>query len=153
MITAHRITMRAFAHGPLDGEGARQWPGRWNRRGTPVVYASSTLSLAVLEVLVHTDEPALLAQYVAFAFTFDAGDVVDVDPLPDDGRHHPVPPATRAVGDAWAARRESLVLRVPSVVVPREFNYVINPMHPRIGEIEVSGPEALDVDGRVFGGT
>jgi len=151
VIIAHRITMRAFAHDPLDGEGARRWPGRWNRRGTPVVYASSTLSLAVLEVLVHTDEPALLAQYVAFEFTFREKDVIDVDHLPDDWRHHPVPPTTRAIGDAWARSRASSVLRVPSAVLPQEFNYVINPMHSRVGEIEVSGPGALDVDGRVFG--
>ncbi len=109
----------------LGGEGARRAGGRWNRPGTPAVHTSAHLSLAVLEALVHTD-PDLLPDDLA-AFKIDVpDDLVDAaaqDPLPEAWRDAE---ASAAFGEAWAASG-SAVLVVPSVLVPRKRNVLVNP--------------------------
>src|ERR671914_520595 len=104
----HRLAR--LAHEKLDGEGARLAGGRWNSRGRAAVYASSRLSLAALELLVHTDVRLVPLDLVAF----------EID-----------------VGDTWLAEDRTAVLQVPSAVVPEEWNYIINPRHPAAKAIEV----------------
>src|SRR5215217_6516134 len=119
-------------HPPLDGEGARLYGGRWNSPGVPVVYAASHLSLAVLELLVHTDPDLLPADLVAHEVELPddlSVERVDLATLPDDWRDVPDHPACRAIGDAWAAEARAAVLVVPSAVVPQEANWLLNPRH------------------------
>jgi RES domain-containing protein len=138
---------------PLSGEGARRLGGRWSSPGRPVVYAAGHLSLAVVEVLVHTD-PDLIPDDLA-VFQIDvpdtAGtDVVRVDDLPADWARRPNPLVCRQVGDAWLARGESLVLGVPSAVVPEELNYLINPAHPAASDVRVIAQRPFAFDPRLL---
>jgi RES domain-containing protein len=159
-ITAWRITQSRYVEGDgaaagraaFGGEGARLYGGRWNGRGTPVAYAAASRSLALLEVLVHLGAPQLLARYVLIPVTFAPEHVEDLTDVPDDWRAHPAPRSTQEVGDAWVREARSPVLRVPSVVVPAEWNVVVNPRHPDFGELEIGAPETLDVDARLRAG-
>lgn len=149
-LTAWRTTRRAYAEAAFTGEGAAEHGGRWNRKGTPAVYLSSSRALSVLEVLTQVRGPEDLAGYVLVPATFDAGDVAEPDALPADWRALPSPRSTREVGAAWVASRSSLVLRVPSVVLPAEPNYVLDPAHPAAGSVAYGDPEELEVDPRLF---
>jgi len=152
-VKAWRITQQKHARTAFRGEGARLYGGRWNSPGVPIVYVAQSRSLAMLEVLVHLDTPALLRKYVFLEATFDASLVTDVErsSLPKNWRSDPVPPSVQAVGDRWAASGASAVLRVPSALVPDESNFLLNPRHADFGKIEVSRPRPFRFDARLKG--
>jgi RES domain-containing protein len=150
MIESWRLVHERYARTAFDGEGARRAGGRFNSVGTPVVYTADSLALAMLEVAVHLPSYRQLLERVAFPVRFEEGHVEDVGELPIDWRITPVPPFVQVVGDRWQRSGRSLVLRAPSVIVPRAFNYVINPEHPSFAEIEVGDPEPIEMDERLF---
>jgi RES domain-containing protein len=152
-ITTWRICAPEYAATAYSGEGARIHGGRWNSKGRVVVYSSESISLAVLEQLVHIEDPAVLDAFVAVSATLDEGSIEVLSPssLPDDWRTYPAPPSLKAIGDAWLSEGRSLALRVPSVTVRGQYNYLINPVHPDFATIEVSEPEPLDLDPRITG--
>lgn len=152
MITAWRIVRAAHAERVFDGEGARRVGGRWNSRGTAVVYAADSLALAMLEVLVHVRSYEQLEGRVAVSAHFREARVetLAAEDLPTDWQLAPPPPATQRLGDQWVEAGRAPVLKVPSVVVPRAFNYVFNPRHPDFTEVEIGAAEALHVDARLF---
>lgn len=158
-VTAWRITQARYLDGAdaaagraaFGGEGARRYGGRWNPRGVPVAYAAGSRALALLEVLVHLGAAQLLGRYLLIPASFDESFVETLDALPEGWRAHPAPHATQSVGARWVEAARSPVLRVPSVVVPAEPNYLVNPRHPDFSQIEIGAPEALDVDPRLAG--
>jgi RES domain-containing protein len=131
-------------HTAFDGEGARLYGGRWNLRGTRMVYTSSSRSLALIEKLVHTDSD-LLPDRLVFIGAELPGDVIEtLDPanISADWRETPGPPELAAFGSRWLSENRSVALRVPSVPMPHEYNYLLNPAHPdfhrtvTVGEME-----------------
>jgi RES domain-containing protein len=115
-----------------------------------VAYASEHLSLACLEVLVTVHRGGELDDYTAIVA--DLGDVAVADfggEPPTDWRSDPPSRSTQAIGDAWFARGRTAVLRVPSVVVPVEYNYLINPAHPDAKRIAIGKPMAFPFDRRL----
>jgi RES domain-containing protein len=148
---AWRITKQRHVRTAFSGEGARLYGGRWNSPGVPVVYVAESQSLAVLEVLVHLNAPALLEKYVFLEVDFDVSLVLDLDrsSLPKNWQSDPVPEAIQAIGDRWVLSRDSAVLRVPSVLVPEESNFLLNPRHPDFGKIGISRPHAFRFDPRL----
>jgi len=155
MIRAWRITKARHAGTAFTGLGARLYGGRWNRPGRAVVYTAGSVSLAVLEMLVHLEAIELLRRYVIFEVAFDDALVtaVDAGKLPRNWRKSPAPGAVRAVGDDWILAGKSAVLRVPSVVVPREWNYLLNPLHPDFAKIKIGRKEGIRFDPRLIKGS
>jgi RES domain-containing protein len=152
MPRAWRIIKRKYADHAFDGEGSRLYGSRWTSPGHPVAFAAETLSLAVLEVVVHLQSAAPLTDYVTFTVDFPDRLVEDVDPalLPINWRDYPAPPAVWTLGDAWVRRASSVLLRVPSAIITHEHNFVINPTHRHFAQLLIQGPIPLDVDPRVF---
>lgn len=151
MVTVWRLTGRQYAQDAFSGEGARRYGGRFNRPGTSVVYAAENLPLAVVETLVGLKEYGELRRYVFFRVEIPGEDVI-VQPesdLPEDWDARPPTQATRRVGDEWVQSRESVGLRVPSVVVPYSHNYVLNPAHPSFEDVAIEGPTSFPVDPRL----
>jgi RES domain-containing protein len=98
---------------------------------------------------VHIDRAHAPTDYVFIDATIpdDALETLDIATLPPEWRAEPPPPQLRAVGDDWVRAERSLGLRVPSAVVPEEFNVLVNPAHPRFPEIRILGaprPAVLD---------
>lgn len=132
-----------------DGAGASQYGGRWNRPGAKVIYAAGSLALAMLERLV---------QRRSLGSTLLVEAIVPDDMQWEDTLIDP-PPGWRAFGSAeavaagttWFEAGRTALLRVPSALVPREPNWVINAQHPDAGRIQASLPEALQWDPRLFG--
>jgi RES domain-containing protein len=123
----------------VSGEGARLYGGRWNEKGVPVIYAASSPSLAALEFLVHV--PIVLAPRDLSICRFDLPDDVSVtrvrkSVLPDDWKSSPPGAGTQEIGARWARAGRSLLLLVPSVVVPDENNVLINPQHQEFRKVK-----------------
>lgn len=149
---AWRITSRKYAHAAFTGEGAARSPGRWNRLGVPVVYLAEHLSTGILEVLVHVDDRAHLAAFVAIEVEIPDSHVEELSELPPDWRQlpEPYPESTQRLGSEWALSLRSLALRVPSAVVPKEFNLLLNPRHPAMSEVRIGQPQPLFLDPRLL---
>jgi RES domain-containing protein len=154
-LSAWRLVHPAFADptAAFSGEGARRFGSRWNAPGRPVVYVSLNLSLAALETLAHADRRRFERDYVAFEVTMPDDVILELldDDLPGDWRGRPFSPGARAVGDAWLAQRASVALSVPSVLVPQERNLLLDPEHPRFGELRIGPAQPFRFDARVWG--
>ncbi len=127
-----RVGKQKYVETALEGLGAKRHGGRWNSKGTPVVYASDSIALAALELLVHLKRPETLVRYVIMQLEFADDQVLGLerDDLPPDWRNNPPPPSTAEIGDEWFDNGASLALAVPSVVVPEQYNFLLNPEHP-----------------------
>ena len=115
-----------------------------------MVYTAATRSLAVLEMLVQADP---LPAYAAVPANLPAGlplALLEESALPPDWRGMPAPESLRVLGGVWLAAGESCVLRVPSSVVPAEYNYLLNPAHPDFARIRIGQAERLGMDDRLF---
>lgn len=152
MKKAWRITKRRYTATAFDGEGARRYGGRWNSPGHAAVYVSETRALAILEVLAGLQSPTVVPAYVLIGVEFDEDLItrVPVGGLPSNWRTSRPDPATQIIGDRWIEQAGSPVLRVPSALVPDEFNYVINPGHPEFGRLTIGMPEELHLDPRML---
>lgn len=137
MITAYRIVKKKWAINAFDGEGARLYGGRWNSIGKSCVYLASSESLAILEVLVHLNNTKSVDEYELYSVEFDEEDTMflSADNLPDNWREDPAPHDTAEIGDDWLSNNEGVALSVPSTIVIREQNYIINLKHPRFKEM------------------
>jgi RES domain-containing protein len=142
-IEAWRICKPKYVKTAFDGEGAAREPGRWNERGQKVVYAADSQSLAVLEIVVHADA-GLAAYYVLIPCSFDESLVEVLDPrtLPRNWNRLVAPSwvILQQLGGEWITSKRSAVLRVPTVVVPGQYNYLLNPGHPDFSKIQVGAP-------------
>ena len=127
-----RIVKKKYAEFALEGLGARRHGGRWNSKGTLAVYASDSVALAALELLVHIKRQEVLAHYVVFRLELTHDQVLGLawEAVPADWRDDPPPPSTAEVGDGWLDSSASLALAVPSVIVPEQHNFLLNPEHP-----------------------
>ena len=139
MIRAWRPIKAEHADDAFTGEGARRGGGRWNSKGVRLVYTSGSLSLATLEVMVHTHFYSALKSYVCIPIDFDPSllQSIAIDDLPDNWQADPIPQSVKKVGDRWIKNKESVILKIPSAIIPVEFNYLINPSHPDFGKIVI----------------
>jgi RES domain-containing protein len=149
---AFRLVKARHAATALDGEGARMAGGRWNAPGIPMAYCASTLSLAVLELLVHVDVEDLPEDLEAIQVEIPEDlprHRVRVEELPEGWRGDPGRAALQALGSAWARAGSGCILEVPSAVVPSELNVLLNPGHPASHRIRIAGREPFSLDPRL----
>lgn len=141
---AWRLARRPFK--ALDGAGGRHDDGRWHTLGHEVIYASTHLSLTLLEKLVNLEVD-----------TEDLPDgllALEVE-LPDDSIEHvaaasPDRAKSQALGDEWLEATRTLLLSVPSVIVPQERNVLINPNHPRMRDVVMRSEAPFEIDHRLM---
>lgn len=146
--TAFRVVKKNFKTSGFDGEGARLNGGRWNSRGIPVVYTSDSLALCLLEIFVHLPSYELLDDYVYITVKFETGLVLDA-PLPGGWDDRPVSKISQFIGDQWIKEGKSPVFKVPSVLMPDGFNYLINIHHPDFSRIRIGESHPLHFDPRL----
>lgn len=137
----------------LMGIGAAKYPGRWNSMGVHLAYTAGSHSLALLEMLVHvntSDVPEGL-HLLVYEIPDDAIHDLEQALWPAGWDDLPYSVTVRQVGDAFINAGEHLALRVPSAITPGESNVLINPAHPRFGEITRVSDGPLAPDSRLFG--
>ncbi|MGH9840126.1 MAG: RES family NAD+ phosphorylase [Blastocatellia bacterium] len=153
MTTVWRISKLRYAQTAYSGEGARREAGRWHAAGDRVVYTSASAALAALEVLVHTDTDLLpRTDFVVIPAEIPSRTkIARLDPsvLPRNWQAIPSPGELREIGARWLRERKAPVLAVPSVVVPFEWNYLLNPEHPAFKTIRIGTPQAFRFDPRL----
>lgn len=149
MTTVYRVVRASRAQDALSGEGARLYGGRWNPPGSPVVYASESRALAVLETFVHLTMEARTMQFLLYEIR-----------LPKRPRlqHRGTPSAPRPwssrtcreAGRAWLEAGKELALVVPSVIVPQEKNFVLNVRHSQFDRMQIGKPQPFSLDERLW---
>jgi RES domain-containing protein len=148
---------RVSNYADLSGEGGRRVAARWHERGHPAVYLAEHPALALLETLVHLDiDPDELPSHYQL-LTVDVPDGVAIEHLVEaeiaarvaDWRR--APDETRKLTHTWFRERRTGLLRVPSVIVPAAYNYLLNPLHPDAARIAIAARQTAEFDARLFG--
>ena len=150
-VAGWRIVKEKHARSAFSGEGARIFEGRWNSAGVRMVYCSEHLSLAALEILVHTRPVMLRDKFCAFRITFDDAlmVIVDLKKLPKGWNAQPPSAASKKLGDEWIKAGRSVVLALPSVLVPLERTFLLNPQHGDFGKIKIKAMGSFVLDPRL----
>ena len=149
------LLWRISNHADLSGEGGRRVAGRWHERGRPVVYLSEHAALAFLENLVHLeiDPEDLPSRYQLLTVEVPDSSIERVVESELD-RTAPGWRLDQAIARkftaSWFGEQRSLLLRVPSVLIPRGSNYLLNPLHPDASKARILHIETADYDGRLF---
>ena len=148
---AWRIVKKRHVLDAFSGEGAREYGGRWNMPGTPMVYAAQSRALAALEALAHFGGAERHIEFVVFEIEIpdDALKRVEPSSLPSDWRTATPNPRTQALGSEWQASGASAALLVPSALIPQEFCVLLNPEHADTARILVRYPEPFSFDARL----
>lgn len=138
----------------LSGTGSKLFGGRWNSPGIPALYTSASRSLAVLESLTNTP-PAILKNDFSILILEITGRILTDEfyekDLPGNWKTYPAPINLARLGDKWLMTRKKLLLKVPSVVISSEFNFIINPLHKDMKKVKIIAAEKLELDTRVEG--
>ena len=150
MIWVWRLCTAQYSTTAYSGEGARLYGGRWSPIGLPIVYTSEARALAVLEILANTGSPERLLKR---AWTFVPAEIEEElverpARFPAEWRQYPHPIGTQKFGLHWGQEQRSVGLRVPSAVVPGEFNYLLNPLHPDFKHVKIGKAEPFTFDPR-----
>ncbi len=146
-----RLSKLAWAS-DLSGNGARLAGGRWNSQGTALIYTSESRALCTVEIAVHTGLGILPSGYQLITIEIpDDAEILEIRPdeIKSDWRAFPYPVFTRLFGDRFVKENKALVLKVPSAVVPGDFNYLINPAHEDISLVKILSIEAFEFDERM----
>ena len=148
-----RIEREKYLTTTLLGIGASMSEGyRWNSVNTRVIYTAESRALATLEISVHLDLSEDLPNdryYVAIEIPDDIIiQEVKLEDLPEDWNSNPPTLTTQTIGDDFVNYNEAAILKVPSSIVPQEFNYLINPNHPDVSKIKVLGTTKMIFDSR-----
>ena len=147
----YRISGQRFAN-DLSGTGARLNGGRWNSVGLSLLYAASYRSLALLEILVHTTN-----NYVPDdlrLITIEIPDTILIkeilhEEISDELNRKKAQAQFQTIGDKWIKSQTSLILKVPSVIIPEEFNYLINPLHKDFHKVKIKETKLFRFDERL----
>ena len=136
----------------LNGVGARLYGGRWNSKGHPVLYTAGSRALSALEVLVHVPLKNIVQDFcIATILIPDKMPVKTITrkELPSGWQSLASFPELQKVGDAWLEEGKYPVLKIPSVVIPEEFNYLVNPLHPEAEGVYVTSQQPFVFDQRL----
>jgi RES domain-containing protein len=137
----------------LSGRGAELTGGRWNSKGTALIYTSSSRALCMAEVAVHLPLSILPEDY--YLVEISVPDLISVTvkelkKLPAGWRSFPYDHQTQIMGDRFVQQGRYLIMKVPSAVVQGDFNYLINPRHQELSRIKIVSTERFIFDRRLF---
>lgn len=150
----YRIEREKYLDTTLQGVGAALTDGfRWNSLSTYLVYTAESRALATLEISVHlnfSEDLPTDRYYVEIEIPDDIEILeLSIDELPEHWDSKPPLLETQFIGDDFVSQKNAAVLKVPSAIVPPEFNYLINPNHPDASKIRVISTQRLQLDNRL----
>ncbi|WP_428330527.1 RES family NAD+ phosphorylase [Mucilaginibacter sp.] len=146
----YRIVKCSYAN-DLSGTGARLYGGRWNSEGKPALYLASSCALAVLEVLVHLPPLLIPNDYclVEIEVPGDSITTIALEHLPPNWQDISPPVALKYIGDAFLKQKDHLLMKVPSTIVPMEYNYLLNVQHKATKKVKVLKTQPFNFDERL----
>ena len=152
MPTLYRIIRDRYRHEPLSVVGSRLFGGRWNPRGTSVLYATSTPELGLVETLAHAPSVRYEELPTYWVFSLDVPDDIRYYSRADLPAYWQDETYERTQGwlKDWLAAPDQLGIAVPSVLVPLSYNVILHPVHSLFEQIRVMGQEVQPVDRRLW---
>lgn len=148
----YRLSRKKYSE-ELSGKGAAMVGGRWNSRGTEIIYTAESRALAMAEVAVHLTLATMPDDFVMVEIEIP-DDIqfseIRKTGLPKNWNAFPYILKSQEVGDDFVKKEEFCLLKVPSAVVPGDHNYLINPKHPYFKKIKISAVEDFPFDARLF---
>jgi len=140
----------------LSGTGAQQYGGRWNNKGVKMLYTASSIALAMSEVAVHVPYGILPKDYFVISIIIPDSSIKSLDvPLLEathlNWQQIPYSYETQVIGDNFINEGTSLALKVPSAVVPGDYNLILNPNHTDYHKVKVVEVKPFSFDKRIFG--
>lgn len=150
---AFRITSTKSRKEAFSGEGAWKYGGRWNQEGHRAVYLAQSISLCALEILVHVDPEDMPSGFYCFEVHIPEGiriEKIEAGSLPKKWRNYPAHPSTQQMGTEWLKSGTSVLLSVPSAVIPAERVYVLNPEHKDFKKIRIGKPRPFRLEQRLI---
>jgi RES domain-containing protein len=136
----------------LDGMGARLYGARWNSKGNAVVYLASSRALAVLEVLVHLQPLFTPSNFCLAQIEVPDDSILTLNSksLPDNWQDASSPSELKTLGNQFIKETKYLLMKVPSSVVPEEYNYLLNPRHTDISKVKILNTLPFSFDDRLL---
>lgn len=136
----------------FSGTGAKLFGGRWNSIGVPLHYMAANRALAALEVLANANAMGKAKNLCLTKFEIETDLIksLNIKDLPTNWKDYPSPSELVKIGDEFAKQREYLLLKVPSVLIEDEFNYLMNVNHPDANKIEIIEVKPFVFDTRLF---
>lgn len=148
----YRIAQKKFIN-DLSGEGARIFGGRWNHRGTPILYTAESRSLATLELLVHAQQLSSVSNLSILTLEFPdkitIDDIQKIMTFPQDWQKYTSHPELQDTVSDWIAS-DGFILKVPSAIIKEESNYLINPRHKNMKLLKIINTEEFILDERLI---
>lgn len=148
----YRIAKRKYIN-DLSGEGARLYGGRWNKRGTGIVYTSENRSLATVEYLVHLPMTLIPRDLCIATIEVPAAFLchpIEGEDLPDNWATYPAPLRLSEIIENILLNGTILCIKVPSAVVEGEHNILINPRHSGFHEVRIREIRGFHIDERLL---
>ena len=147
-----RLANRKYSN-DLSGIGAEITGGRWNYKGTRLLYTADSRALCMAEIAVHTPVGVMPVDY--YLITIEIPDYSNVrqiesDTLPDNWRKFPYSKVTQEFGENFVDKNTDLYIKVPSAVVQGDFNILINPRHSDFNKVKIIKTEKFNFDERLF---
>ena len=141
-------------HAALDGLGGLFGPGRWHKKGNRVIYTSEHASLAAWEKIVHVASFENLPANLLLV-KIEIPDDIEIQRVPKEvlvkgWDSFPFASETVNYGSSFLRNGEHLALKVPSVIIPDEYNIILNPLHPDIKACKVISKLLFIFDSRVL---
>jgi RES domain-containing protein len=146
----YRITGEKYA-GDLTGTGAAMYGGRWNKKGSPVLYTGENKEIALLETIVHT--PAILIPKLDI-LTLEIPDnsitEIEISQLPSNWKVYPAPTILCEIGESWIEEGKTIALKVPSCIIHSAHNYILNCRHPEYSKVRLLERRNFEFDSRLL---
>ena len=145
----YRFARAEFSH-DLSGEGAKRFGGRWNSKGNAVVYTSLNISLALLELLIHSVSYDEIKTNVLMVIETNINQFKELTATSLKGGWQEDIGYSRYIGDEFLHSESSLLLQIPSAIIPEEYNMLINPQHKDFSKVKIKSASVFQFDTRLF---
>ena len=146
----YRITGKKHAN-DISGMGAAMYGGRWNKKGTPVLYTGATKEIALLETIVHTP-PAIIPalDILTLEIPDDSIQTLEIKDLPDNWTNYPAPAILAEIVEKWVDSNVSIALLVPSCIIHSAKNVILNCRHPEYAKkVKIVSQKGFHFDSRL----
>ncbi len=145
----YRFTLSKFSH-DLSGEGARRYGGRWNSKGNAVVYTSVSISLSLLELLIHSVSHDEIKVNELMVIETNANQLKEINAMQLKTGWREDIDYCKYIGDEFLESQSSLLMKVPSAIIPEEYNILINPKHRDFTRVKIKTAKIFQFDLRLF---
>lgn len=146
----YRISGKKYSK-DLTGLGAALNGGRWNKKGTAVLYTGESKEIALLETIVHLP-PMILPKLdmITFEIPDDSISVIEIKNLPKNWSSYPAPTILSEIGENWIKEAKTLALKVPSCIIHSASNLILNCKHPKYNQIKIIEIKPFNIDSRLL---